>query len=244
MNADLTIIATRRPDLLVRMLDSFSRQVFPQVRIENVIVNIDPVFGTVEDQEASVSILRRRFPQVEIFAPERPGFAAGIARVWRATTADYVLHTEEDWFAERDAGDFTAPFLDRPKLAQVVFYIPFQQEPLGIRRKVKRRTIAGLPLPSFMGSPTRHIDTSPSLMRGVFVRKCAELMNPALDPERQFCGGLNVPLQRYAAKFDGYVHGPDGEHVLSDMGREWLRRRGVKKQIVNGVVSWPTVAAD
>ena len=50
MNADLTIIATRRPDLLVRMLDSFSRQVFPQVRIENVIVNIDPVFGTVEDQ--------------------------------------------------------------------------------------------------------------------------------------------------------------------------------------------------
>jgi hypothetical protein len=241
LKADLCIIATRRPDLLGRMLDSVSKHVFAKISIEKVIVNIDPVFGTPEDQASSIDILRRHFPEAAIFEPETPGFAAGVARVWKATSADYVLHTEEDWFAPKDAGDFTAPFREHAKLAQVVFYIPFQQEPVGIRRKVTRRKIAGLLMPTFLGKATRHIDTSPGLMRGDFVRRCGLLMDPALDPERQFVGGLNKPLQKYAASFDSFVYGPNGEHVLLDMGREWLRQRGVKKQIVDGVVSWPNM---
>lgn len=235
MKADLCIVATRRPDLLVRMLDSFGRHVFPRIEIDRVFANVDPVFGSAEDQTAAISTIKDHFPEATIFEPETPGFCAAVIRLWQSTTADYVLHTEEDWHAPGDVGDFTAPFLDYPRLAQVQFHMDFQQEPVGLRTKYKRRS-KSLP---FLKRRTRHIDTSPGLMKGEFVRRCADLMNPLLDPERQFCGNLNRPLEKYAMGFDGYVHGGHGgERVLQDTGREWLRQRGIKKQIVDGAVSW------
>ena len=240
MQTDITIVATRRPELLRQMIGSFSKNVFPKLDIGHVYANVDPAFGSKDDQAEAVHIIRQRFPAATVFEPETPGFAAAVVRVWAATSSPFVLHLEEDWLAVKDAGDFCAPFGHHPKLAQVVLSMPFQEKRLGIRRKFKSRRLIGLTVP-FTRKPCNHIGTSPGLFRGSFCREAARIMDPALDPEKQFCGGRNAPLERYARGFDSFIHSPDGDYVLADLGRDWMKAHGRRKQIINGVVTWPEI---
>lgn len=242
MKADLCIVATRRPELLIQMLDSFHQRVFPRFDIGKVIANIDPAFGDKSDELAAIDIIKARFPDATIFTPPQQGFASAVARVWAATTTEYVFHTEEDWLAIKDAGDFTAPFREYPNLAQSLLYMPFHNLRAGLKRRFRNRKLFGYPLP-FFRTPVKHISTSPGLYSGEFVRAAAGMMDVRFDPEKQFGGGLNPALAQYAASFDSYIHSPDGGLVLADLGRDWLAQRGIKKKIVGGAVSWSDATA-
>lgn len=242
MKADLCIVATRRPELLIQMLDSFHQHVFPRFDIGKVIANIDPAFGDTSDELAAIDIIKARFPDATIFTPPQPGFAVAVARVWAATTTEYVFHTEEDWLAIKDAGDFAAPFREYPNLSQSLLYMPFHNLPAGLKRRCRSHKLFGYQLP-FFRRPIRHISTSPGLYSGKFVRAAAGMMDVKLDPEKQFGGGLNPALERYADSFDSYIHSPDGGLVLADLGRDWLARRGIKKEIVCGAVNWSNATA-
>lgn len=237
MRADLCIVATRRPDLLSRTLSSFGQFIFPKLDIAKVIVNIDPVFGDASDQIVTEEIVKSHFPGAIISTPKSAGFAAAVARVWRETEAEYVLHIEEDWLALKDPGDFAAPFARHANLAQSLFYMASHKNTVGLRSKFRRRKLLGVPVP-WTHRPVPHIGTSPGLYHGEFVRNSARLMDPSLDPEKQFSCGRNVALEQYAAQFDTYIHSPDGGHVIADLGRDWLAQRGIKKEIVCGAVSW------
>lgn len=237
---DLSIVAGRRPDLLRQTLDSFAASVFPSFNIRNVFVNIDPIFGDVEDETACIACIKGHFSQAEIFTPEKPGFGAAVQRLWSATRSDYVFHLEDDWIALTEVGaEIFEPFAD-PTVTQVSFHTADQNWDIARRGHLHRRNeyarLFGIKIPLFRTFPK--FTTSPSILRGDFARKAGSVMDVSRDPEKQFYSRVNPALERLAAPHNNYIFSPNQMPVIRDMGREWRDSRRIKKVITNATSNW------
>ncbi|HEV7306863.1 hypothetical protein [Ensifer sp.] len=237
---DLCIVATRRPDLFAQTLESFAEKIFHKLDLRGAYLNLDPVFGTEDDHRACVEIFRKHFPDGTIFQPESPGFCAAVARLWSASSADYIFHLEDDWTSLKNMGrELLAPFSD-DRIAQVSFHTADQN--WNIRRKghFHRRNeythLFGIKIPLFRTFPK--FTTSPSLLRGDFARHCAGLMDLSRDPEKQFYSGVNPAMEAYVANRRNYIFSPEASPVIKDMGREWREQRRIEKVITNSTSVW------
>lgn len=237
---DLCIVATRRPDLLAQTLASFQEKIFGTLDLSGAYLNLDPAFGSVEDHRACVEIFRSHFPDSVIFQPKSAGFCAAVARLWAATSADYVFHLEDDWIALRDmGGEILAPFKD-PAITQVSFHTADQNWDIRRKGHFHRRNeyarLFGIKIPLFRTFPK--FTTSPSILRGGFARHCAGLMDLSRDPEKQFYAGVNPALEAYVAPRRNYIFSPEARPVIKDMGREWREQRHIQKVITNATSTW------
>ncbi|MCK8778808.1 hypothetical protein M0654_02320 [Rhizobium sp. NTR19] len=237
---DLCIVAGRRPKLLRKTLESFSKDVFAQFSFSNAFVNIDPVFGTEDDAVACIEVVREHFPQAVIYQPEKPGFCAAVKRLWGGTRSDYVFHLEDDWTALTTIGlQVLEPFLD-PKVMQVSFHTADQNWDIARKGHLHRRNdyarIFGIKIPLFRTFPK--FTTSPSILRGDFARQAAALMDETRDPEKQFYSGVNPALERMAAPYDNYIFSPRQTPVIRDIGRDWRDQRQITKIIDNATSYW------
>lgn len=237
---DVCIVSARRPDLLSDTLSSLSQRIFSNLDLVNVYMNLDPIFGDAKDHEACVSLFRGHFPTGVLFEPEAPGFANAVRRLWLATTADFVMHFEDDWVALTDIGEEAfEPFSD-PTVAQVSFHTEEKNWDVKknghLHRKNEYFRLAGVKLPKFTRRPI--FTTSPSILRGPFARACAGLMDGTKDPEKQFYSDVNLPLQAYVCKYDNYIFSPQNKPVIKDIGRNWREEKGIKKIIRDSSSFW------
>ncbi|WP_234823086.1 glycosyltransferase family 2 protein [Ensifer adhaerens] len=232
---DLCVVGTRRPELLAQTLASFSQKVLGKLDLREVYLNLDPLFGSDEDHAACVEIFRSYFPDATVFQPEIAGFCAAVARLWAATSADYVFHLEDDWIALREMHEeLLVPFAD-PTIAQVSFHAADQNWDVRRKGHFHRRNeythLLGIKIPLFRTFPK--FTTSPSILRGGFARHCADLMDLLRDPEKQFYSGVNPAMENYVAFFRNYIFSPEARPVIRDIGREWRVQRRIQKMITD-----------
>ncbi|WP_457585454.1 hypothetical protein [Ensifer canadensis] len=237
---DLCIVATRRPELLAQTLASFRERVLNQLDMGSAYLNLDPVFGSPEDHAACIQIVRDHFPDAVIFEPEQPGFCAAVARVWSASTSEYVFHLEDDWISLREMGqELLEPFAD-PSIMQVSFHTADQNWDIARKGHFHQRNeyarLLGIKIPLFRTFPK--FTTSPSILRGNFARHCAGLMDLTRDPEKQFYSGVNPAMEAYVAGYRNYIFSPEAKPVIRDMGREWREQRNIRKVITNSTSTW------
>ncbi|MDN2566897.1 hypothetical protein N1F89_11740 [Aquibium sp. A9E412] len=237
---ELTLVAGRRPALLERTLASFADRLFPALAITRALVNIDPIFGDAADHDRCRAILRAHFEDLVVFEPETAGFGAAVKRLWQATRAPYVLHLEDDWVAlERIDRSVLAPFAD-PRIRQVSLHTADQNWDVRRKGHLHRRRVyvrlAGWKTPFFRWRGK--FTTAPSILEGGFARRAAALMDPALDPEKQFFSGHNPKLEAATAGFRHHIFSPDGTPVIRDTGRDWRIERGIDKRTVDGASVW------
>lgn len=237
---DLCIVATRRPDLLAQTLASFREKTLHKLDLRGAYLNLDPIFGSVEDHRACLDVFRSHFPDATIFQPESAGFCAAVATLWSATSADYVFHLEDDWIALQDMGEeLLAPFAD-PTITQVSFHTADQNWNIRRRGHFHRRNeyahLFGIKVPLFRTFPK--FTTSPSILRGDFARHCAGLMDLSRDPEKQFYSGVNPAMENYVAGFRNYIFSPEARPVIKDLGREWREQRRIRKVITDSTSIW------
>ncbi|RDL50600.1 hypothetical protein BLJAPNOD_01721 [Ensifer sp. M14] len=237
---DLCIVATRRPELLAQTLASFREKVLNQLDMGSAYLNLDPVFGSPEDHAACIQIVRDHFPDAVIFEPEQPGFCAAVARVWSASTSEYVFHLEDDWISLREMGqELLEPFAN-PSIMQVSFHTADQNWDIARKGHFHQRNeyarLLGIKIPLFRTFPK--FTTSPSILRGNFARHCAGLMDLTRDPEKQFYSGVNPAMEAYVAGYRNYIFSPEAKPVIRDMGREWREQRNIRKVITNSTSTW------
>lgn len=240
-SVDLCIVSGRRPDLLEQTLESFSKHCFAYFSFSKVTVNIDPIFGTEEDEAECLRIVSNYLPSVTFFRPREPGFGAAVKRLWANTRSDYVFHLEDDWIALTDLGDeIFAPFANDPAVMQVSFHTADQNWNIAKHGHLHERNeyarVLGVKIPLFRTFPK--FTTSPSILRGSFARKASGLMDPSRDPEKQFYSGVNAELERLAAPHKNYIFSPLQTPVIRDIGREWRGNRKIKKVIENTTSYW------
>ncbi len=238
---DVCIVATRRPALLERTLRSFHENLFSAFKVRRIIANIDPLFGSEADQDRCVEIIRQYDPDASITLPNQPNFAKAVANNWLASSTDIIFHLEDDWLLHRPVRpDHLYAFVDYPWIGQISFN--HANKRWDARKNgsfcyaSKQLKLAGIKCGFGPKKPT--FLTGPSFLRGSFAHRSAELMDFRLDPEKQFCRGVNRALERYAAQYRNLIVGELDAYYIEDIGRDWRKERNIVKKVVAGQSYW------
>lgn len=235
---DLVIIATRRPDLLERTIESFQVRILNGWNVSRVFCNIDPAFGSPEDERKCLSILSSRFENVTTRTPEAPSFGMAVKWAWKQPLAPVVLHMEDDWIVNEQVDCKRVRSLlqsyDAVRLAGN------QRQARRSNRIYKEHVRRGWgPLKLKIG--TRTFGTAPAFLKTGFARAISELLDPALDPEKQMLGGFNKVLEKYIrSRRVWQINSSTGGPLIKDIGREWREARGIEKQVSSGKSVWTT----
>jgi hypothetical protein len=243
---ELTIVATRRPDLLASTMESFQARLLKNFDVSRVSINIDPLWGDAQDEAACCAIVRRYYPDCVIYTPEKPGFAAAVERLWSNTKSDVIFHLEDDWNLAEDIDPSILGFFADPSVTEISLMCKEKNWDIQKRgayhfAKVKHR-LFGVELPFYRKVPS--FTLSPSFLRGDFARRWASLMDMTLDPEKQVRSRQNQPLTTYVSEYRNYVHtGRDVYNIAVDIGRDWRDKRNIEKTIINGTSHWSPAAS-
>ena len=213
---DVTIVATQRAELLDRTLKSLIKQMPMLPNIANAIINLDNT--PIRDfYDSAIYLTVTNYLPIKIFmVSNQPSFCSAVKRVWCNTTAEYVLHLEDDW-------EFIRPLDINWCMEEMANgnadYIRF-----GKRKKI-------------LSEETKKVALLPSLWRGDIVRNLACCMDSRYDPEKQLRYGFNVEIDDNLPRH--IIDYPNGQCV-KDIGREWRESRKLAKWDKNnrGDITW------
>lgn len=223
--------------------------------IKNVYVNIDPFMGTELDSLKCQEIIWEYFPNANISTPNTAAFTSAVKRLWSQTSADLVIHLEDDWVLNEEVKprDLEPLFVGRVRQVSMMC----AQKDSSLRRAYRKGYVTGRhafhkqrckreirllgkKIMKIRTPNTKNIfTTSPSCISGEFVRTSAYLMDEKFDPEKQFYKNVNLNLERYASQFENIIYvGATNENLISDIGREKRSNNGVKKLTEGGKSFW------
>jgi hypothetical protein len=235
---DVTLVAGRRPGLLRRTLASFGERLFAHFPVAGVYANIDPVFGEVADHADCKASILALFPGAVIFEPTEPGFGAAVKRLWAATQSTIVFHLEDDWVLnETLRPEQVLPLLrgETRALALVSKELGWNGRAAFNVRRAKKRFL-GIP---YARETINVFGTSPRFLEGDFARRCAALLDPTLDPEKQMRPPNNPALRTYMQAFRcRFLPARAHAELITDIGRAWREERGIEKVVSQGTSTW------
>lgn len=220
-------------------MESFSTCLFRHFEVRRIICNIDPIFGSETDGEECVQIIRKYDPRALIFMPKKKGYTEAVARIWAATTSVVFLHLEDDWILNRNITPADIEAFNDPTVGQICFnhanknWDQRKGEDCYGRRRYR---LLGLPTPFKWKHAV--FTVSPTFVQGDFGRRCADLLDPAFDPEKQFFKAVNRDLENYVFAYKNKVLGRIGDFAIEDIGRSWRESRNIEKRIVNWQSEW------
>ena len=238
---DISLVSGRRPGLLKQTLESFDSAVFRNFDISRVYANIDPFAGSESDHLICRELILQTFPQAVLSEPERPNLGQAVKTLWSQVQADYVLHLEDDWLALQPVTpEQVFPLFDEHRVRAVSFAIvgveaKGREKPRYLLREARVKVL-GIKLHRRI---VPFFSTSPSFYDGQFARQCAKLMDPHLDPEKQFLPGRNPKLSDFCSPYLMRVlYGQEQCGIMKDIGRSWRSERGIKKLLIHGQSVW------
>jgi len=218
MQIDLTMTATRRPDLVSRTLASFNEMLFERLPVRKFFLNIDPIWGTQDDDFEVEGIARSYFNQVEVRRPSMASYGGAVKWLWSQPETDWFLHLEDDWVLTHR--------ISLKRLARQMASGASQIKIANWSRLRRRRKPPELGL-------------CPLFSRTDFAKLAAQHMNPDLDPDKQFRNGTNPQLeQAVTGHFAVYFGTPFTRETAVDIGRDWRQDRQIDKKIIDGVSVW------
>ncbi|MEW6265760.1 MAG: hypothetical protein AB1641_22025 [Thermodesulfobacteriota bacterium] len=229
---DITITATRRPDILRQTLASFERYMFPGFQDYRLIINIDPI-GPSTEKETLAALKFFDLQYLVMSLSPSSSFPQAFHRVWSAATAEWIFHLEDDWELLRpiDLADMLAIMSAESDLA--ILRLPVF--PAG--REAMKNWNLWFPWNGryFECPADKRIATGfcghPSLIRGEFVRRTVQLLNPDRNPEKQFHDWRGNPT--LIAEVQRWRYGvwakPSNSPAIRDLGRPWMVTNGYRK---------------
>ncbi len=223
IEVDVTLVASRRPELLELTLQSFHENLLRDLRVRRLIVNIDPIWGTREDADRVLDLCQSYGWDVVSRRPETPSFCGAVQWVWSQTSTDWFLHLEDDWcLARRINVDRLYRTMQSDDVGQIAFDHVEKKA-----RKWKR----GLTLRSFT--------TSPSFVRGDLGRTVSQHFVVEKDPEKQLSSLLTSIYSDRSRPYRAVLYGNRlTPFFLFDTGRTWRAERGIEKKISQGISTW------
>jgi hypothetical protein len=226
---DITMTACRRAAILERTLASFKRHLFKDADAQ-LIMNVDPV-----GPDRLVTVLKvawREFPgSVLTRAAAQPSFPKAFKWAWSTTSAPWVFHLEDDWelLCPVSLGHMIQIMEEHPDLA--VLRLPWR--PTGFQAMKNWRYFFPWNGQFFECPSTLRWEVGfcghPSLIRGDFVRKAAQLLNDEQNPEKQF-HYWNKPLIEEVVRWRfGVFAKQNQDAAVQDIGREWMQENDWQK---------------
>ena len=229
----VTILATLRPGILRRTLDSFAK-LFGDTACAAVI-NVDPI-GEKCQQNDVLDVCWDHFDIVFARTPDEPNM--NFARKWlweQAGDARYVFNLEDDWVYHGDItlADMVAIMDAEPDLGQLGF--TWQRDGLdetGRNTFRYHHHIAHWNGRYYEWQPEDRrgvgLVSSPGLLRGDLVRAITPLLRTDTNVNMQFHGRRNGRILPEVFKWRYGICGKPGDGAwIRDIGREWMANQDV-----------------
>jgi hypothetical protein len=244
MILDLSVVACRRPDLLGATLESFHRNLFSKTQVRNVFVNIDPAFGSEDDEATCIEIVRNYFSDASIRTPSSPSFGGAVKWLWSHATDQILFHLEDDWVCNYPFDIDEVEELFGRGYGSVV---PLTKE-LGwnddFPHLTRKRPVKFLGMKLYSVT-TPFMGTSPKFIEPRLATRLSEVLMPDLDPEKQQRDEFNKPMVDLTrSNRCAVIHGPSKQPLIRDIGREWREARNIEKTVYRGKSSWKHAEAD
>lgn len=215
---DLTMTATRRPDLIAITLASFQENLFERLPVRTFFLNIDPIWGSEEDGDRVEEIAKSYFTTV-VRRPAEASYGGAVKWLWQQPETEWFLHLEDDWILSHK--------ISLKRLRQQMGMPGVVQIAIANWTRLQRRRKRPV------------IGVGPLFASSKFARHAGVLMNPDLDPDKQFRNGTNPALSMAARELRSvYFGGPFTKSTAIDIGRDWRDKRGIEKQIIDGAAVW------
>lgn len=222
MKLEFTTTAMRRPAIIAQTYESFARNL-RGLSLKNctLFLNIDPDPVTdPSDADLVEQIARETFGEVRVFTPAEANFAGAIKRLWAQPTGVYFFHLEDDWTLNKSASVETlAALLDADPELSSVNLRPY-------------RTSANF----------SRICLAPGLFRTAHARVMADRMTLDANPEEQLrpTTKANPHGDRHAGFKGRQFPDKPNDILLTDIGRNWMKTAGVKKERDVRFTRWVT----
>ncbi len=238
---DVLIVSGARPELLKATLDSFEKNLFSNIEINDCYINIDPFEGGIEQINACEILCKNYFKKVYANKPTSPQFTKAVQWLWSKPQTEWALSIEDDWLLSRKVEKDEIFSAMKSKVMQISFMTKEKMWKFrsNYHYKPNRRKIFGIDIGRGLDKSRPIFTTSPSFVKSTFANRCSQLMTPSLDPEKQL-NKINEPLSEYTSQYRNHFIGSRKDHVAIDIGRDHRSKKGITKQVIDGQSFWET----
>lgn len=241
---DVSLVATHRPDILSRTLQSFQEKILRNFDVQKVICNLDPAMGDDKDGKACLRLIYELFPNAFVRTPSAPNFSEAVKFTWSNMRDIPSLHLEDDWLALIDVYPYMIDNLFCDQTGSI--YLSQSDRKIDEAVVQERKVVDRLFGMKYRSRMVSDFGTSPRLFAPGIAKSFGFLINPNKCPEKQVLRRRNKRLgrlqERYLCKA---LWGENGEKVIIDIGREWREQRSIKKvNSRNGDVRWVEASRD
>lgn len=228
---DITMTATRRPEILNKTLSSFREYLFGPRCDLRLIINIDPVGHEECTTEDVLRVCHYYMGDNVVYrAPEKPSFPQAFHWVWSMASNEFVFHLEEDWELLRPIDLSTmmyhvhmhfahlrlSQWRSEKKLKNWKWFLEYDKDR---RAFIIPEDVAGTI--GFCGHP--------SLNSLHFVKTCVDHMDPNRNPEKQIKWRNKALWQQIGRMHFGVYQNPNEPAAVRDIGRKWMIKNGWAK---------------
>lgn len=212
---DFTTTACNRPEILDITYNSFTNNL-KNVDFKNstLYINIDPSPNNNNIMDI-IKVAKKYFGNVVYNIPDKPNFTEAVLWCFKQVKTDYFFHLEDDWLLLHpiDIIDVIYNLYKNDNLLQCILNTKSNHEPFE---------------PAFI----------PSLFRKKIVDFYTLNMNNIINPELQmkliFRNNL-YGIQKYKS-----IQYRPGIALSKDIGRQWLKKNGLKRDYTTNKSSWAT----
>jgi hypothetical protein len=226
---EVTMTATRRPELLKRTLSTFQRRMFKgEMKKTRLFINVDPVGDDINSWDV-VRVADEYFGEVVARCPYTPHFPTAFKWCWSMTNAQVIFNLEEDWECLTDIDfNYAVELMNFVEVLRLSFapcsdfnkswnhFIPWNGRYYEVPED--RKGLLG-----FSGNP--------SFISRRFVNVALTMIDGVGNPEKQLKWRPGHELQNYKYGVYGY---PGMPAAVLDIGRDWKIRNGWMKVDNNG----------
>lgn len=240
---DVTMTATLRPELIQRTLHSFHTKLWKDwLSYAQFYVNVDPAGAESEEEiEYKKHQIQNVFDsflspnEAVINFAEKCHFPTAWLWCVKQTKSDFVFHLEEDWELNFEQDFETMYGIFQKHEYRKLKHLRLSQF-ISTKNTVKmwQAFFANWNGDFFLIEKDGVIPVGwcghPSLNRGKWFRSCAELMDPLLNPEKQFHHNPKIVKRHIKGNDFGVFHPQNAGRGIRDIGREWMGQHGYVKE--------------
>lgn len=240
---DVTMTATLRPELIERTLNSFHTNLWKDwISYARFYVNVDPAGSENEEEieykQHEIQNLFKAFlspNEAVINFAKKAHFPTAWLWCINQTQSDFVFHLEEDWELnfEQDFETMYGIFqkheyrkLKHLRLSQFVS----TEDTVKMWGKYFANWNGDFYLIEKIGVIPVGWCGHPSLNVGSWIRTCANLMDPLLNPEKQFHHNAQVVKKCIKGNDFGVFQPQNAGRAIRDIGRVWMGEHGYVKE--------------
>lgn len=237
-------MATRRPELLQRTLEAFHKYIAKGTPCR-AIINIDPIGHDIPSEDV-FELCQEYFDEVAGRLPNEPQMNDARKWLWEHCDSKYIFMLEEDW-----------EFLRDYDLQRVIALMDAEPSLGGLGFTWQNTTLVHTNTP--YGGANKYIaqwngkyykwrsqdrrafgmTTMPGLLRGDLVRTIAPMFLTTTNVAMQLHGRRNKRVLEEILKYEyGLCGAPYEGPMFRDIGKEWMRQHGWKKDRNYAMTGW------